>query len=92
MSDQDIIKVGQMSIRYLIDGADTGGMGVFELTIPPGSNVPPPHSHSNSDECIHVLSGTLRYSVDGQARDLRPGESGGSVMRSVTRTPSPLGH
>ena len=70
----DIIKVGQLEIRYLIDGAATGGMGVFELTIPPGSNVPPPHSHSNNDECIYVLSGTMRYSVDGDVRDLRPGD------------------
>src|SRR5947199_9045599 len=69
-----IIKFGQLEIRYLIDGAATGGMGVFELTILPGSNVPPPHSHSNNDECIYVLSGTMRYSVDGDVRDLRPGD------------------
>ena len=35
------IAVGQMRIRYLVDGAATGGLGVFELTVPPGSNRTP---------------------------------------------------
>ncbi len=68
------IKVGQLSIRYLIDGTATGGMGVFEMEVPPGSMVPPPHSHSNNEECVYVLEGVLKYSVDGTTRDLGPGE------------------
>lgn len=70
----NVINVGQLGIRYLIDGADREGMGVFELTVPPGSNVPPPHSHTNNEECVYVLEGTLQYSVDGDVRDLQPGE------------------
>lgn len=70
----ETIMVGQMTIRYLIDGARSNGMGVFELTVPAESNVPPPHSHTNNDECVYALSGTLRYSVDGVTRDLRPGD------------------
>ncbi|HZM71011.1 MAG TPA: cupin domain-containing protein [Candidatus Cryosericum sp.] len=73
-SAQDSILVGQMSIRYLIDGAATGGLGVFELSVPPGSNVPPPHSHTANEECVYVLEGVLRYAVGDVARDLRPGE------------------
>ncbi|MBZ5538642.1 MAG: cupin domain-containing protein [Acidobacteriia bacterium] len=73
-SSQESIKVGQLSIRYLIDGSATGGMGVFELSVPPNSNVPPPHSHSGNDECVYALEGTLRYSVDDAVRDLRPGD------------------
>lgn len=71
---QEPIKVGQLSIRYLIDGSAAGGMGVFELSVPPNSNVPPPHSHTRNEECVYVLDGTLRYSVDDIARDLRPGD------------------
>jgi quercetin dioxygenase-like cupin family protein len=74
MTQQHAIKVGQMQIDYLIDGTATAGMGVFELTVPPGSNVPPPHSHSKNEECVYALEGTLRYSVDGVSRDLRPGD------------------
>ena len=67
--------VGQLGIRYLIDGAATETMGVFELTVPPGSNVPPPHSHSNNEEIVYVLEGTLRYSVGPESRDLTPGQT-----------------
>ncbi|SIT51479.1 Cupin domain-containing protein [Paraburkholderia piptadeniae] len=68
------ITIGGLTIRYLIDGTATGGMGVFELTVPPGSRVPPPHSHTNNEECVYVLEGTLRYAVDGVVRDLAPGD------------------
>jgi quercetin dioxygenase-like cupin family protein len=68
------INIGQLSIQYLIDGTATGGMGVFELTVAPGAQVPPPHSHTHNEECVYVLEGMLRYSVDGVVRDLVPGE------------------
>jgi len=70
-----MIKVGQLSIDYLVDGSQTSSMGAFELTIPPGSNVPPPHSHSHNEECVYVLEGTLRYRVGDETRDLKPGET-----------------
>jgi quercetin dioxygenase-like cupin family protein len=69
------VQVGQLGIRYLIDGSSTGTMGIFELTVPSGSNVPPPHSHSNNEEIVYVLEGTLRYSVGTETRDLVAGKS-----------------
>jgi len=33
------INVGQLRIRYLIDGSQSAGLGVFELTVPPGSSL-----------------------------------------------------
>lgn len=69
------IKVGQLGIDYIVDGSDTNGLGMFELTVPPGSNVPPPHSHSNNEECVYVLAGVLRYSVAGETRDLTAGQT-----------------
>ena len=68
------IKVGLLEIDYLVDGAEKGGLGVFELTVPAGANVPPPHSHTDNEECVYVLSGVLRYSVNDEIRDLAPGE------------------
>ncbi|MFO1408256.1 MAG: cupin domain-containing protein [Steroidobacteraceae bacterium] len=69
------IAVGQLRIRYLIDGTKNGSMGLFELVVPPGSNVPPPHSHTHNEEIVYVLEGKLRYSVGTETRDLGPGET-----------------
>ncbi|HZM14853.1 MAG TPA: cupin domain-containing protein [Candidatus Krumholzibacteria bacterium] len=74
MTQAEVIEIGNLEVRYLLDGADQGTLGVFELTVPPGSMVPPPHSHAHNEECVYVLEGTLRYSVDKTTRDLRPGE------------------
>lgn len=70
----ETISIGKLTIRYLIDGTPTKGLGVFELTVPTNANVPPPHSHTLNEECVYALDGTLRYSVDGVVRDLTPGE------------------
>jgi quercetin dioxygenase-like cupin family protein len=70
----EVVRVGQLEIRYLVDGAQTGGLGLFEMQIPAGAHVPPPHSHTHNEECVYVLEGVLRYSVDGETRDLQPGD------------------
>jgi uncharacterized cupin superfamily protein len=68
------VRIGQLGIRYVLDGSATNSIGLFELTVPPGSNVPPPHSHSRNEECVYVLDGRLRYTVGSTSRDLAPGE------------------
>ncbi len=72
---QDVIHIGQLEIRYVREAASGCAMGCFELRVPPGSNVPPPHSHSANEELVYVLEGTLRYTVGNETRDLRPGDS-----------------
>ena len=90
MTDASVIKVGQLSIRYLMDGARTGTMGMFELSIPPGSNVPPPHSHTRNEECVYVLEGSLRYAVGDTTRDLGPGDSMFTPKGTVHRFSNPF--
>lgn len=85
------IDVGQLVIRYLIDGAESSSMGMFELTIPPGSNVPPAHSHTDNEEIVYVLDGTLRYSVDNETRDLTPVQSMRTPKGSVHGFSNPFG-
>ena len=75
MDATEPIILGKMTIRYLIDGSRSGSMGIFELTVQPGANVPPPHSHSKNEEIVYVLEGKLRYTVGGDKRDLQSGES-----------------
>ncbi|MEJ2345255.1 MAG: cupin domain-containing protein [Gammaproteobacteria bacterium] len=78
-----------MEIRYLVDGAKTGGLGLFEMTVPAGAPVPPPHSHSNNEECIYMLEGVLRYTVDNDTRDLKPGEWMSTPRGSVHQFSNP---
>jgi quercetin dioxygenase-like cupin family protein len=85
------INAGQLGIRYLIDGSQTASMGMFELTVPPGSNAPPPHSHSNNEEIVYVLEGMLRYTVDSNTRDLTPGESMQTPKGTVHAFSNPFG-
>lgn len=91
MTDSAAIQLGQLSVRYLIDGSKVGGVGMFELNVPPNSNVPPPHSHSQNDEVVYVLDGKLRYSVDTETRDLGPGDFMYSPKGSVHRFSNPFG-
>jgi quercetin dioxygenase-like cupin family protein len=73
--EQPALKVGPLEIRYLIDGTISGaGMGVFELTVPPGALVPPARSHKSNEEIVYVLEGVLRYTVGHETRDLTAGQ------------------
>lgn len=65
-------------------------MGTFELTVPPGAKVPPPHSHSLNEEYIYVLEGKLRYSVNGEVRDLSPGEGMSTPLGAVHSFSNPF--
>lgn len=86
----DPINVGKIEIRYLVDGAQKGGLGVFEMRVPAGAIVPPPHSHSHNEECIYMLEGTLKYTVDQESRELKPGDwmstPRGSVHHFINRS------
>jgi quercetin dioxygenase-like cupin family protein len=74
-SEQDPIRVGQLEIRYVVDGVETGAAtGMFEVTVPAGARVPPAHSHTDNEEIVYVLEGLLRYVVDDELRDLGPGD------------------
>lgn len=84
-----IIRVGQLGIRYLVNGAEDGGLGLFEMTVPGDAHVPPPHSHSNNEECVYVLEGVLRYTVDDETRDLAPGEWMSTPRGSVHQFSNP---
>ena len=86
---QQVIKVGQMEIRYLVDGAQSGGLGLFEMKVPAGARVPPPHSHTDNEECVYVLEGVLRYTVDDETRDLKPGEWMSTPRGSVHQFSNP---
>lgn len=70
----EVIRIGSLEIRYPAQ-ADAGcEMGFFEMRVPPGANVPPPHSHLANEELVYVLEGILRYTVGSETRDLQVGD------------------
>jgi quercetin dioxygenase-like cupin family protein len=70
----ELIQVGPLEIRYLQKAGNGCEMGLFEMRVPPGSIVPPPHSHTANEELVYVLAGTLQYTVGSETRDLQPGD------------------
>ena len=70
----ELIRIVPLEIWYLEEAGIGCEMGFFEMRVPPGSIVPPPHSHPANEELVYVLEGTLRYTVGSETRDLRAGD------------------
>jgi quercetin dioxygenase-like cupin family protein len=72
---KEIIRLGSIEIRFLLDGGDTNGqLSMFELSVPPGAQVPAPHYHEQVDEIVYGLEGVLTFTVDGRKYEMRPGD------------------
>jgi quercetin dioxygenase-like cupin family protein len=75
-SPQEVIRVGAIEIRYLLEGSDTGGsLALFETIVPPNARVPVPHRHVTYDETVQVLNGTCTFTVEGTESSLTPGQA-----------------
>ena len=71
----DEIRLGELTIRYLLAGGDTdGGVALFEFRVPAGAKVPAAHSHDGYDEIVYGLAGVLTWTVDGDEVEMRAGE------------------
>ena len=72
----EIIRLGQIEIRFLLEGKDTNGqLAAFEFTVPAGAKVPIPHSHERYDETIYGLEGMMTFTVNGKPTDIAAGET-----------------
>ena len=72
----EIIRVGQIGIRFLLEAADTNGsVAMFEFTVPVGAKVPVPHYHKAYDETIYGVEGVVMFTVEGKPVDIGPGET-----------------
>jgi quercetin dioxygenase-like cupin family protein len=75
MKAKEVIKVGQLELRFLLDGDDTNNqMVVFEFDIPPGAKVPVAHYHKEVDEMVYGLKGTMSTYINGKRTDIVPGD------------------
>ena len=73
----EIIHIGQIAIRFLLEAAETNGsVALFEFTIPAGAKVPLAHYHKRYDETIYGVEGVTTFTVEGKPVDIGAGESG----------------
>jgi quercetin dioxygenase-like cupin family protein len=75
-SDNEIIRIGQIEIRFLLESKDSNGqLAMFEFTVPVGAKAPMPHYHERYDETIYGLEGVMTFTVNGQPTDIAPGQT-----------------
>lgn len=72
---KQIIRIGQLELRFLLDGEDTNNtMVLFEFVIPSGAKVPVPHYHKDVDEVIYGLEGVTTTTMDGNTVTINAGD------------------
>ena len=70
------IHVGPLRIDFLVDADDSNGsVTVFECFIPAAAAAAASHSHDAFEETVYGLEGTCTWTIDGQTREIGPGES-----------------
>jgi quercetin dioxygenase-like cupin family protein len=75
-STREEIKVGQLAIRFLVEGErSAGSVAVFEFDVPAGTSVAAGHSHDGYEETVYGLEGVLTWTVEGTPSDVGPGDA-----------------
>jgi quercetin dioxygenase-like cupin family protein len=76
VKDVEEIRVGQVAVRFLVEGRTSGGsVAVFEFDVPAGGKVPIAHSHDAYEETIYGLEGVLTWTVSGRQVEIGPGDA-----------------
>ena len=73
----ETIRLGPLTVRFLITGENSGGsVAAFELIVPGAQRLPAPaHSHDRYEETIYGLDGVLTWTVNGKQIDVGPGQA-----------------
>jgi hypothetical protein len=67
--------VAGLTLRYLQTAADTDGQLLeMEATYEPSSIEPVEYFHPRQDEHFEIVEGTLQAQIEGERRELRPGD------------------
>ena len=69
------IRVGALAIRFVLDAETSGGSATaFECEVPANAVMSAAHSHDGFEETNYGLAGVTTFTVDGELRELHPGE------------------
>jgi quercetin dioxygenase-like cupin family protein len=75
-TDNPSVQLGPLGIRFIVDAPDSNDTHtVIEVTVPPGSQMPVPHSHDAFEETFLSTQGVVSVAVDGQEHSLTPGDA-----------------
>ena len=75
-SMREEIEVGELAVRFLVEGEQSGGsVAVFEFDVPAGAKVAAAHSHDGYEETIYGLEGVLTWTIEGAPTDVGAGEA-----------------
>jgi quercetin dioxygenase-like cupin family protein len=73
---KETITVGQLAVRFLVEGADSNGSAsVFECFVPANARMPAPHSHDAFEETIYGLKGVTTWTIDGDTSEIGMGQA-----------------
>ena len=74
---EEVIRLGPLSIRFLVTGENSSGtIAAFELIVPGAQRLAAPgHSHDHYEETIYGIAGVLTWTVDGRQIDVGPGQA-----------------
>jgi quercetin dioxygenase-like cupin family protein len=72
----ETITVGQLGVRFLVEGTESNGsVSVFECYVPASSRMPAPHSHDAFEETIYGLEGVTTWTIDGETTEVGVGDA-----------------
>ena len=74
---EETIKIGPLSIRFLVTGEDShGSASMFEFRVPVGQKLAAPaHKNDAYEEIVYGIEGVLTWTVDGTAIEVGPGQA-----------------
>ena len=75
MSELRYFLGSEQTIEIVLDAGATGGeLALMTLRMPPGAGAPP-HRHTLESETLVLREGSLAVEVEGERRDVKPGDA-----------------
>lgn len=75
MTASQTISLGALAVRFVLEAETSGGHATaFECEVPVDAVMPAAHSHDGFEETNYGLAGVTTFTVDGEQRELHPGD------------------